>query len=147
MTEKPSRKMSTTSTGHTLSESSYLDARFLAAQPEYKDMLRWVGVEKSWHVLDAGSGGGVYLPLLCELVGAEALLQPLTWLLRILRLAKIAYKTSNRPLRSRPKLVIFSNFRLMKPTLTPSGVPKPPSICPMMNYPQPYRNLRNLRNL
>ena len=94
MTEKPSRKISTTSTGHTLSESSCLDARFLAAQPEYKDMLCWVGVEKSWHVLDAGSGGGVYLPLLCELLGVELLLQPLTWLLRILRLTNDELSTA-----------------------------------------------------
>jgi len=71
MTEKPSRSVSTTSTGHSLSESSYLDARFLAALPEYEEMLRWVGIEKSWHILDAGSGGGVYIPLLCELAGAD----------------------------------------------------------------------------
>lgn len=71
MTERPSRKIADTSTGHSLSESSYLDARFLAAQPEYEEMLHWVGIEKSWHVLDAGSGGGSYLPLLCELVGVD----------------------------------------------------------------------------
>jgi arsenite methyltransferase len=46
-----------------------LDARFLAAQPEYEQMLRWAEIERSSHLLDAGSGSGAYLPLLCELVG------------------------------------------------------------------------------
>lgn len=69
MTETSPQKISTTSLGHALGEASYLDARFLAAQPEYEEMLRWVGIEPSWHVLDAGSGSGAYLPLMCELVG------------------------------------------------------------------------------
>ena len=69
---KPSPNLATTSTGHALSESTYLDARFLAAQPEYEAMLRCAGIQPSWHVLDAGAGNGSYLPLLCELVGANA---------------------------------------------------------------------------
>lgn len=71
MTSNSSQPVSATSTGHALSQAMYLDARFLAAQPEYEDMLRSVGIAKSWHVLDAGSGSGPYLPLLCELVGAS----------------------------------------------------------------------------
>ena len=39
-------------------------------QTEYEDMLRWVGIQPSWHVLDAACGGGSYLPMLLELVGA-----------------------------------------------------------------------------
>jgi ubiquinone/menaquinone biosynthesis C-methylase UbiE len=69
MTSESSTNVATTSTGSSLSEANYLDARFLAAQAEYEAMLRWAEVEKSWHVLDAGSGSGTYLPLLCELVG------------------------------------------------------------------------------
>lgn len=71
MIVKPSRDVSATSTGHALGESTYLDARFLAAQPEYEQMLRWAGIKEGWQVLDAGSGSGSYLPLLCELVGAD----------------------------------------------------------------------------
>lgn len=32
-------------------------------------MLRWVGIENSFQILDAGSGSGAYLPMLCNLVG------------------------------------------------------------------------------
>lgn len=73
MTAKPSRNIATTSAGHTLGEACYLDARFLAYQTEYEAMLRWVGVENSWRVLDAGCGSGPYLPLLCELVGTDGI--------------------------------------------------------------------------
>lgn len=58
-----------TSTGHSLSESAYLDSHFEAMKPEYEEMLRWVGMQPGWKVLDAGCGGGSYLPLLSELVG------------------------------------------------------------------------------
>ena len=34
-------------------------------------MLRWVGIQPGWHVLDAGCGSGSYLSLLTELVGAQ----------------------------------------------------------------------------
>lgn len=71
MALEPSRIGGTSSAGHILAAPSYLDARFLAAQTEYEEMLRWVGIEKSWQVLDAGSGSGAFLPLLCELVGAD----------------------------------------------------------------------------
>jgi ubiquinone/menaquinone biosynthesis C-methylase UbiE len=38
-------------------------------QPEYEEMLRWVGLQPGWHVLDAASGSGSFLPLMTELVG------------------------------------------------------------------------------
>ncbi len=58
------------STGHPLSSSAWLDNHFFAMQPEYEEMLRWVGIQPNWHVLDAACGGGGFLPLMIELVGA-----------------------------------------------------------------------------
>ena len=60
-----------TSTGHGLSEGSYLDSHFEAMKPEYEAMIRSVGLKSGWSVLDAGCGGGSFLPLLAELVGAD----------------------------------------------------------------------------
>lgn len=40
-------------------------------QPEYEEMLRWVGIQVDWHVLDAGCGSGSFVPLLTELVGSR----------------------------------------------------------------------------
>lgn len=59
------------STGHVLAASAWLDTHFLAMQPEYEEMLRWVGIQPGWHVLDAASGGGSFLPLMTELVGPK----------------------------------------------------------------------------
>jgi len=47
-----------TSSGSQLSEGSYLDEHFAACQAEYESMLRSVGLEQGWHVLDAGCGSG-----------------------------------------------------------------------------------------
>lgn len=58
-----------TSTGHALSTAAWLDAHYLAAQPEYEAMVRSAGFQSGWRVLDAGCGGGSYLPLLSELLG------------------------------------------------------------------------------
>ena len=58
------------STGHVLASSDWLDTHFLAMEPEYEDMLRWVGIQANWHVLDAACGGGSFLPLMLQLVGA-----------------------------------------------------------------------------
>ena len=59
----------TTSAGHQLSESTYLDSHFEAMRPEYEAMTRSVGIKPGWQVLDAGCGGGSFLPILAELVG------------------------------------------------------------------------------
>ena len=59
----------TSSRGHTGSASGWLDAHYAMAQPEYEAMLRSVGIQPGWRVLDAGCGSGSYLPLLAELVG------------------------------------------------------------------------------
>ena len=58
------------STGHVLASTDWLDTHFLAMQPEYEEMLRWVGIQPNWNVLDAACGGGSFLPLMIELVGA-----------------------------------------------------------------------------
>ena len=60
-----------TSTGHGLSEGSYLDSHFETMKPEYEAMIRSVGLKSGWSVLDAGCGGGSFLPLLAELVGSN----------------------------------------------------------------------------
>ena len=57
------------STGSHLAEADYLDDHFVAMRTEYEEMLRMVGIQPGWKVLDAGCGGGSYLPLLTELVG------------------------------------------------------------------------------
>lgn len=49
--------------------SEWLDVHYTACAQEYEEMLRLVGLRPGWHVLDAGCGGGSYLPLLAELVG------------------------------------------------------------------------------
>ncbi|HEY7908831.1 MAG TPA: hypothetical protein VIC60_08140, partial [Thermomicrobiales bacterium] len=51
------------STGQLMTGSEWLDVHFEASRPEYEAMLRSVGLQPGWHVLDAGSGSGSYLPL------------------------------------------------------------------------------------
>lgn len=61
----------TTSMGHDLSESSYLDAHFEAMRPEYEAAIQAVGIQPGWHVLDAGCGSGGFLQLLAGLIGSK----------------------------------------------------------------------------
>lgn len=49
--------------------ADWLDLHFAAMQPECEAMVRWVGIEPGWCVLDAAAGSGSLLPLLTELVG------------------------------------------------------------------------------
>jgi SAM-dependent methyltransferase len=56
--------------GHPASAVNWLDVHFEACRPEYEAMLRSVGIQPGWRVLDAGCGGGSYLPLIAEQVGA-----------------------------------------------------------------------------
>ncbi len=60
-----------TSTGHELSDGQWLDVHYESARPEYEAALRNVGVPAGATVLDAGCGGGGFLPALCELVGPQ----------------------------------------------------------------------------
>jgi ubiquinone/menaquinone biosynthesis C-methylase UbiE len=57
------------STGLTGTKGAFLDAHFAACRAEYEAMLRSVGIQPGWHVLDAACGSGAYLLLLAELVG------------------------------------------------------------------------------
>jgi ubiquinone/menaquinone biosynthesis C-methylase UbiE len=57
------------SQGHPGSTGAWLDTHFEASRPEYEAMLQSVGIESGWRVLDAGCGGGSFLPLMTELVG------------------------------------------------------------------------------
>lgn len=56
-------------TGQPFTEAAWLDAHFAAARPEYEAMVRAVGLQPGWRVLDAGCGGGSFLPLLAALIG------------------------------------------------------------------------------
>jgi len=58
------------STGQVGTGTGYLSAHYASFRPEYEAMLRSVGIRPGWRVLDAGCGGGDFLPLLAELVGA-----------------------------------------------------------------------------
>jgi arsenite methyltransferase len=59
----------TSSTGHEASAAGWLDLHFESARPEYEDALRQVGIQPGWHVLDAGCGGGSFLPLIAAEIG------------------------------------------------------------------------------
>ncbi|MEZ4868580.1 MAG: methyltransferase domain-containing protein [Caldilineaceae bacterium] len=65
----PDTASTTTSTGHALSEASWLDIHFEVARHENEAMVREVGFQPGWHVLDAGCGGGSFLPLISQLIG------------------------------------------------------------------------------
>lgn len=60
---------STNSTGQNLTDENQLDNHYRLAKREYDACISAVGIQKSWHVLDAGSGNGVFLPHLATLVG------------------------------------------------------------------------------
>ena len=71
MTHQASEINHSTSTGHNLVSSTYLDKHYQVAQFEYEATLRSAGLQPGWHVLDAGCGGGAFLPLMSEIVGAS----------------------------------------------------------------------------
>lgn len=60
---------SSSSTGQVFAAVGWLDAHFEMARPEYEAMTCAAGFQPGWRVLDAGCGGGSYLPWLAELVG------------------------------------------------------------------------------
>ena len=66
----PNSEYHISSTGLSMSASDWLDVHFLAMQTEYEEMLRWVDIQPNWHILDAASGSGSFLPLMTELVGS-----------------------------------------------------------------------------
>src|SRR5689334_666040 len=48
----------TVSTGQALASAGWLDAHYETCRLEYEALLRSVGIEPGWRVLDAGCGGG-----------------------------------------------------------------------------------------
>ena len=68
MSDEHSR-MNVASTGLVGTEGSFLDAHFEACRPEYEAMLRSVGIQPGWRVLDAACGAGSFLPLMTSIVG------------------------------------------------------------------------------
>jgi SAM-dependent methyltransferase len=62
-------KSAATSRGAVLSAVGWLDVHFEACRPEYEAMVRSVGIAPGDRVLDVGTGGGSFIPLIADLVG------------------------------------------------------------------------------
>lgn len=60
-----------TTTGHAESDGSWLDSHYQSARLEYEGALRSVGLRPGCRVLDAGCGGGGFLPFMSRLVGSS----------------------------------------------------------------------------
>lgn len=65
------RRMNLASTGQVGTAGDFLDAHFEACRPEYEAMLRSVGLQPGWRVLDAAGGAGSFLPLMATAVGSS----------------------------------------------------------------------------
>lgn len=65
------------STGHALADAGWLDLHFEACRAEYEAAARSPGFQPGWHVLDAGTGSGSFLPVLGEIVGSTGRLTAL----------------------------------------------------------------------
>ena len=63
------RRMNVASTGQVGTAGGFLDAHFEACRPEYEAMLRSIGLQPGWRVLDAACGAGSFLPLMSTLLG------------------------------------------------------------------------------
>ncbi len=57
------------STGQLQTEGNYLDKHFICMQEEYEATLLAAEIQSGWKILDAGAGGGSFLPLMSKLVG------------------------------------------------------------------------------
>ena len=57
------------STGQTATDARWLDLHFEADREIYTRIVQSVGLQPGWHVLDAGTGSGSFVPLLADLVG------------------------------------------------------------------------------
>jgi len=57
------------STGQEATAADWLDVHFESFRPEYERCLGMASLQPGWHVLDAGCGGGSFLPLLADAVG------------------------------------------------------------------------------
>lgn len=61
--------LQSTSAGLRLGSECHLDRHYYALQKEYEETLCDVGLQSGWSVLDAGSGNGLFLPLMSRLLG------------------------------------------------------------------------------
>lgn len=61
-------RLNVASTGQVGTEGGFLDAHFEACRSEYEAMLRSVGLQPNWRVLDAACGAGSFLPLMSTLL-------------------------------------------------------------------------------
>lgn len=66
-----------TSTGHEASDAGWLDLHFESSRPEYEAALLDAGIRPGWSVLDAGCGGGSFLPLISRAVGPSGFIAAL----------------------------------------------------------------------
>jgi ubiquinone/menaquinone biosynthesis C-methylase UbiE len=64
----------TTTQGHALSDGDWLDSHFEAAREAYETAAHYAGIKPGWKLLDAGAGGGSFLPLLSTLVDSSGTL-------------------------------------------------------------------------
>ncbi len=58
----------TTSQGHDFSTGEWLDLHFDACESEYENMVRAIGIQPGWEILDAGCGNGRFLNILSKQV-------------------------------------------------------------------------------
>ena len=59
------------SVGTVSSEAKYLDTHYEAAKDAYEASAEFVGFEQGWSILDAGAGGGSFIPFISTLLGAS----------------------------------------------------------------------------
>jgi arsenite methyltransferase len=72
---RPLTSSAASSTGHAMSSISWIDAHYLACQTEYEMMLRSVGLQPGWRVLDAGCGTGQFAAVIADLVGERGMIE------------------------------------------------------------------------
>lgn len=76
MADTHEQSQSTTSSqGHILSGGTYLDSHYAADGAAYEAMVHFAGFQPGWAILDAGAGGGSYLPLLAQLLMAQGTIE------------------------------------------------------------------------
>ena len=74
MGRAPGTQFSATSTGHAMSSASWIDAHYRACQTEYEAMIRSVGLQRGWHVLDAGCGTGQFVDVIADIIGERGMI-------------------------------------------------------------------------
>lgn len=85
------------STGQRFTDTGYLDAHFEANRVEYEELVRMAGLQPGWHVLDAGCGGGNFLPWIADIVGSEGAITALDLAPENVKLAEQRVRDWNLP--------------------------------------------------